>query len=192
MDVYNVSPVLTGDTISDNGGYGLYYFGSIPLIAINNYWGDPSGPYDPSDDRASGGLYNPDGLGDMVSDHVNYEPWAVSPISGDTDNDGVTNEDDNCISKPNGPELGTCSSSSDKPGITCTTDADCADGCSSNGNCLKNQEDTDLDGVGDVCDNCPANCNSQQSDANGNGIGDVCDTDPGCGGCSGIGCEQEC
>jgi parallel beta-helix repeat protein len=186
------SPIVTGCNITNNQQYGIYNAMSNVIDATNNYWGDPSGPYDPSDDRATGGLYNPDGLGDMVSDHVNYEPWAISPILGDNDSDGITNEDDNCIFKPNGPELGTCSSTSDKPGITCQNDADCADGCSSNGQCLKNQEDSDGDGVGDVCDNCPTNCNSQQLDANGNGIGDVCDTDPGCGGCSGIGCEQEC
>jgi parallel beta-helix repeat protein len=32
MDVYNVSPVLTGDTISDNGGHGIYLNGSSPVI----------------------------------------------------------------------------------------------------------------------------------------------------------------
>lgn len=192
IKVNNASPSITANTITENTEYGMYYSRSDTIDAKNNYWGDPSGPHDPSDDRDNGGLYNPDGLGDMVSDHVKYEPWAISQTSGDTDNDGVPNEDDNCISKPNGTELGTCSSSSDKPGIACTSDADCANGCSSNGEFLKTQDDADIDGVGDVCDICPANCNSQQLDANGNGIGDVCDTNPGCGGCSGIGCETEC
>jgi hypothetical protein len=54
------------------------------------------------------------------------------------------------------------------------------------------QVDTDGDGTGDVCDNCPNNCNYEQSDADGDTIGDVCDSTPGCGGCSGIKCEQEC
>ena len=52
--------------------------------------------------------------------------------------------------------------------------------------------DTDGDGIPDNVDNCPTNCNSQQLDADGDKIGDVCDTDPGCGGCSGIQCEQQC
>ena len=55
-----------------------------------------------------------------------------------------------------------------------------------------NQEDTDHDGWGDVCDNCPANCNLQQLDADQDGNGDVCDSSPGCGGCTGVQCEQEC
>ena len=111
----------------------------------------------------------------------------------DSDGDGITDISDNCPNKPNGPNLGTCSSASDKPGINCTSDADCADGCSSNGLCIKDQRDTDVDGVGDVCDNCPTNCNSQQLDADMDGIGDVCDTDPECGeGCTQPACEQAC
>jgi len=113
-------------------------------------------------------------------------------VENDTDQDGITDSQDNCPSKPNGPLLGTCSSASDKAGVTCHSDADCVTGCSSNGQCLKAQEDGDVDGVGDVCDNCPVMCNPQQLDANNNGKGDLCDPFPGCGGCSGIACEQTC
>jgi len=110
----------------------------------------------------------------------------------DTDGDGIPDSEDNCPNKPNGPELGMCSATSDKPGINCTSDADCANGCSSNGKCGMTQDDADNDGVGDVCDNCPTNCNANQLDADSDGIGDVCDTTPDCGGCGLPQCEQQC
>ena len=39
------------------------------------------------------------------------------------------------------------------------------------------QSDTDLDGVGDVCDNCMTVANTQQADLDGDGQGDACDED---------------
>jgi hypothetical protein len=110
----------------------------------------------------------------------------------DSDGDGVFDSEDNCFLKPNGQNLGTCSATSDKPGINCNSDADCVIGCSTNGKCSFNQEDTDGDGIGDVCDNCPNICNSFENDADGDGIGDVCYTTPGCGGCGLPQCEQQC
>ncbi len=47
--------------------------------AVYNYWGNASGPYDPSDDRDSGGFYNPDGTGLEVSDRIRYYPWLQGP-----------------------------------------------------------------------------------------------------------------
>lgn len=37
------------------------------------------------------------------------------------------------------------------------------------------QADSDTDGLGDVCDNCPTTLNPNQTDADGDGIGDACD-----------------
>jgi hypothetical protein len=34
--------------------------------------------------------------------------------------------------------------------------------------------DSDVDGIGDLCDNCPTVWNPQQADSNGDGIGDLC------------------
>jgi hypothetical protein len=128
---------------------------------------------------------------DLDQDDINGIAYLY-PDTADVDGDGVYNFEDNCVTTPNGPSRGTCSASSDKAGTICTSDADCVIGCSSNGLCLKSQEDTDNDGVGDACDNCPSNCNTQQLDADEDGAGDVCDPEPGCGGCSGIACEQGC
>jgi hypothetical protein len=42
------------------------------IYAENNWWGDSTGPRDTSQIDT---LYNPNGLGDRVSDHVDYDPW---------------------------------------------------------------------------------------------------------------------
>lgn len=72
------NPVFHTNHLAGNIFYGLYYTGSTVIDATNCNWGDPSGPLDDSDDRATGGLYNPNGLGNRVSDHVNYYPWVGS------------------------------------------------------------------------------------------------------------------
>jgi parallel beta-helix repeat protein len=98
----NSSPTVTGNTISGNqygililgdssgtyqgntfssNQYGLNYSGITTLTATNNNWGDPSGPLDYSDDRATGGWYNPNGKGNKVSDNVNYYPWTGATIT---------------------------------------------------------------------------------------------------------------
>jgi parallel beta-helix repeat protein len=84
------------NTIKDNSIYGLYNYGTSVINAVHCDWGDPSGPYDPSDDRATGGLYNPNGKGNQVSDHVNYDPWSnMAPIvPGDVNHDDIVNLDD--------------------------------------------------------------------------------------------------
>ena len=41
----------------------------------------------------------------------------------------------------------------------------------------RNQEDSDRDGIGDVCDNCIFMFNPDQIDMDGDGLGDVCDND---------------
>jgi len=46
----------------------------IWVDATNNWWGHISGPLDTS---SADGLYNPSGLGDKVTDYVDYYPWTT-------------------------------------------------------------------------------------------------------------------
>ncbi len=47
------------------------------IDATNNYFGSDSGPFDNSDDRNSGGLFNPTGTGGQVTDCVDYSPFLT-------------------------------------------------------------------------------------------------------------------
>ena len=122
----------------------------------------------------------PDTDGDGILDNVDNCPNIPNADQADNDGDVVGNVCDNCPSVSNANQQ-----DSDGDGI-----GDACDNCPAVANA--DQADSDGDGVGNVCDNCPAVCNPQQLDADDDGIGDVCDTDPGCGGCSGKQCEQEC
>ncbi|MBA7555869.1 hypothetical protein ES705_48561 [subsurface metagenome] len=70
---------ITGTVINFNEIYGngmgvANYYSEDTVYAEYNWWGDVSGPYDPSD---IDGLnqYNPGGLGDPVTEYVLYDPW---------------------------------------------------------------------------------------------------------------------
>ena len=63
------APVISFNNILDNDGFGVHNDdSSVIVMAENNWWGDASGPYHPT---------NPAGLGDTVSDHVDFTPWLV-------------------------------------------------------------------------------------------------------------------
>jgi hypothetical protein len=70
----------------------------------------------------------------------------------DVDNDGVSDENDNCLAIPNGPLQGTCSLGT--TGEPCTADLGC-DVSFGDGLCSLAQDDADSDGLGDVCDPDP-------------------------------------
>ncbi len=76
LEVLNSSPFgiyLQANSFERNGNYGIYYDGGTSLEARYQYWGHPSGPYHPT--------ANPTGLGDRVSDGVNFYPWATGETS---------------------------------------------------------------------------------------------------------------
>ena len=71
----DASVTVSACDIAGNGT-GIYVQGmpSEPAHAVRNWWGDASGPYHP--------FLNPDGLGDAVSDHVEFEPWNATSGAG--------------------------------------------------------------------------------------------------------------
>ncbi len=65
----------------DNTYYGIKNTGmSFVVWAQGCWWGHDTGPYDPSDDTGSGGWYNPEGLGDPVTDMVDYSGWQTNGV----------------------------------------------------------------------------------------------------------------
>jgi parallel beta-helix repeat protein len=75
-------PIIEGNNFEKNVNFAIYNATpSIVVMAHNNNWGDPSGPYDPSNDVASGGFYNPNGKGDKVSDYVDYSSWIGQDLT---------------------------------------------------------------------------------------------------------------
>ena len=96
----------------------------------------------------------------------------------DSDEDGVCDQDDNCVNTPNPDQADV-----DDDGV-----GDACDNCPGTPN--PNQEDGDGDGIGDACedcsdvdedgvcdvdDNCPETPNPGQEDSDQDGIGDACD-----------------
>jgi hypothetical protein len=67
------APTIHHCSITDNAEYALRNWdGNIIIDAEYNWWGDASGPYHP--------IANPGGLGDSVSDYVDFDPWLSWPV----------------------------------------------------------------------------------------------------------------
>ena len=119
----------------------------------------------------------------------------------DTDGDGVPDDEDNCPTIPNAPQVDTDADGSGDACDACPADPfNDGDGdgiCGNVDNCPNvvnpGQEDSDGDGVGNACneaddpdrdgfatahDNCPAVFNPNQTDGDGDDFGDVCDVCP--------------
>ena len=82
-------------------------------------------------------------------------PFVVTVLDGDDDDDGVTDDNDNCPAVSNADQADL-----DGDGL--------GDAC---------DDDDDNDGIPDVDDNCPITANADQSDIDDDGLGDVCDDD---------------
>ncbi len=116
-----------------------------------------------------------DGDGDGTSA---CDPGAFEACDGrfDADTDGVPDDCDNCVGSPNASQ-DDCDA--DGVGEACRAgDAD-DDGISNDLDacpCVSDdQADTDGDGRGDACDDCPSAADTDQRDTDGDRVGDACD-----------------
>jgi hypothetical protein len=145
--------------------------------------GDADIPDTPGPDVNPGG----DEDGDGVINDVDNCVFVANPGQEDTDiggGDGVGDACDNCPEDINpdqndqkdGDGIGDFCDDSDGDTVM-----DYADNCwnVANGpNDAENQLDGDNDGVGNICDNCPAAGNVDQANSDGDNAGDACDNCP--------------
>ena len=71
-----------------DGGSAMSNSTGVLIEAPNNWWGDPTGPYDPEDSEDNPTYDNPDGQGDEVSEFIDYKPWRESPYIPGEDSSG--------------------------------------------------------------------------------------------------------
>ena len=135
-----------------------------------------------------------DGLGNYYIDDFYVVPEGSAPIDfsvqedvvdlgayeyllTDSDGDGVTDVDDNCVAVANADQLDT---DDDSTGNACDDDDD-GDGVNDDQDAFPLDEtettDTDSDGVGDNTDNCLSIVNEDQLDTDSDGFGNACDDD---------------
>jgi hypothetical protein len=174
----NVSPVTMTETTSSSASGVLVPFGTC--VRVRTLFGKK--PQTATTTTANCRLGR---CGD-----IGYEiAGARRCVGADTDNDGVPDSDDNCLSVPNpnqddgdgdgdGDVCDNCPSVPNPSQADADSDGD-GDACD---NCVNaanpNQEDVDADGDGDACDNCASVYNPAQDDGDSDGVGNACDLCP--------------
>ncbi|MFN0150054.1 MAG: FlgD immunoglobulin-like domain containing protein [bacterium] len=71
---------------NENAGSSYGFFNNITSVTVDatsSWWGDASGPFDPSPGPPS---INAGGLGDRVTDYVNYGSWLTAPNTNQAPN----------------------------------------------------------------------------------------------------------
>ena len=66
--------VVHSNGIFDNTNYGLQNTTGVIIDAEDNWWGDASGPYKDPENKC--------GLGNKVSNDVDFQPWRTTPTGG--------------------------------------------------------------------------------------------------------------
>jgi len=69
------TPIFRYNSLHDNVQEAVTNWNAPILDARDNYWGDPTGPFHPTQ--------NPGGLGDDVGDNILFYPWLGAPSGGD-------------------------------------------------------------------------------------------------------------
>ncbi len=154
----------------------------------------------PSQTETSGFIQDTDGVGGECDNcpGMNNGDCDIDPLRCDADGDGtVTNAERDTgfqINTDGDMQGNACDSDDDNDGVLDDAPDNCPlednplqEDTDSDGlgnvcdNCINlanpDQIDSDLDGLGDPCDNCPDVSNSLQIDIDGDGSGDVCDDD---------------
>lgn len=80
--------VIENNNFEENLFYGLSNNSGELIDATGNWWGDESGPYDGRMNPVTPDYNNPDGLGDDVSDDVDYDGWRDTLYTGGEDGSG--------------------------------------------------------------------------------------------------------
>jgi parallel beta-helix repeat protein len=75
---YASAPNIRYCNIAGNTSYGVRNLDpAVTVLADSNWWGHATGPFHPDS--------NPGGMGDTVSDHVDFSNWLQQPVSGQAD-----------------------------------------------------------------------------------------------------------